>query len=178
MESWWETWGIPEISPNFETHMHIFKAERQCVRMWPKNNHVGWVPDIGPHRFNCSLNQSLGSAFTFTLLNPHWYNSCKRDHLINQWVSGQTGLHYADTGLELCSFQQIATMTDEQKQEYICISGSQYSFLMSNVRLRLEYTENTQNKPTSPPNWHAHKGKNKGMYLWASGCVSVRSGHW
>lgn len=109
------------------------------------------------------------------------YNSRRRDvQLINPWVSGQTSLHYADTGLELCSFQQITTMTDDHKQEYICISGSQHSSLMRNVKVQLwlEYTENTQNKPASRPNWHPHKGRNKGMYLWASGCGSVRSVHW
>lgn len=37
--------------------------------MWPKNNHAGWVSDIGWRRLNCSLNQSLESVFTFTLLN-------------------------------------------------------------------------------------------------------------
>lgn len=109
------------------------------------------------------------------------YNSRRRHvQLINPWVLGQTSLHYADTGLELCSFQQITTMTDDHKQEYICISGSQHSSLMRNVKVRLwlEYIENTQNKPTSRPNWHPHKGRNKGMYLWASGCGSVRSVHW
>lgn len=32
--------------------------------------------------------------------------------------------------------------------------------------------------PLPRPNWHPHKGGNKGMYLWASGCGSVRSVHW
>lgn len=67
MESWWETCRIPEMSANCKTHMHILKAERQCVQMWPKNNHVGWVSDIGRGRLNCSLNQNLVSVFTFTL---------------------------------------------------------------------------------------------------------------
>lgn len=93
----------------------------------------------------------LPSRF-WTRTVPH-YNSRSRDvQLINPRVSGQTSLHYTDTGLELCSFQQITAMTDDHKQEYICISGSQHSSLVRKVKARLwlEYTENTQNKPTSP----------------------------
>lgn len=53
------------------------------------------------------------------------------------------------------------------------VSGS----LMRNVEVRRwrEYTENTQNKPTSRTNWHAHHVRNKGMYLWVSGSGSLRS---
>lgn len=97
------------------------------------------------------------SVSTFTLSNLGLYSTALQftvgsRQLINPWLSGQTGLHYADTGVELCSFQRIATMTDDHKREYICISGSQHSSLMSNVKvwLWLGYTENTQNKPTSP----------------------------
>ena len=52
------------------------------------------------------------------------------------------------------------------------VSGS----LMRNVKvwLWLKYTENTQNKPTSRPNWHPHHGRNKGKYLWVSGSGSLR----
>lgn len=45
-------------------------------------------------------------SWMWTRTVPH-YNSRRRDvHLMNPRVSGQTSLHYIDTGPELCSFQQ------------------------------------------------------------------------
>ena len=164
--------------------MHILKAERQRVQMWPKNNHVGWVSDIGRRRLNCSLNQSLESVFTFALSNE-----CR------------TTIHGRETSSWLirgCRDKQVSIM---QTLDSSCAafnrsppwqtttSRNTYAFQEVSAALLwggekwkrgsgLQNTENTQNKPTSRPNWHPHKGRNKGMYLWASGCGSVRSVHW
>lgn len=89
--------------------------------------------DLTPHL------PRLESVFTFSLLNV---DSCstapqfveERRPLINPQVPGQTSPHYTDTGLGFGSFQQITTMTDDHKQECICISGSQHSSLIRNVK--------------------------------------------
>jgi len=185
MESRWATQRIPEISCKLKNTRAYFESRRGNVsRCDQKSDHVDWVSDIGRRRHSCLLSRSLESVFTFTLsiLEPALQSTeerCPVDE--SRGVSGQTSRHYTDTGLELCCFQQITTVTDDRKQEYIiCISGSRHSSLKREVKawLWLEYTENTQNKPISWLNWHPHKGINKGMYLWASGSGSARSVHW
>ena len=105
---------------------------------------------------------------------------------LNPCVSGQTSIHYADTGLMLCCFQQVDPMTDDRRWEYVCISGSPTEVLWEKggkCCSGWNISKYTQNKPTSRPNWHrgwgVHGGGNKGMHLWVSGTeVSVGSVHW
>lgn len=46
---------------------------------------------------------------------------------MNPCVTPQTSVHYANTRLNLCSFQQIVEMTDDLQQGLVCVSGSQWT---------------------------------------------------
>jgi len=44
---------------------------------------------------------------------------------MNPCVTAQTGWHYVNMGLNICSFQQIVQMTDDLQHRFVGISGSQ-----------------------------------------------------
>lgn len=178
MASRWATCSIPGKYLQTVKHTWVPKAERQCVQVSPKNNHVGWDSDIGRCRRNCSL--SPLSVFRVCTLD---FGPAQRG----------TTIHGGETSSWLirgCRDKQVAIMQtlDSSYAAFnrsppwrTTTSRNTYAFQEAGTvlhrgkwkaRLWLEYTENTQNKPTS---W---RGRNKGMYLWASGSGSVRSVHW
>lgn len=174
----WETWRIPEMCANSETHAGIFQAERQCVPVWPKNNHVGWDSDIAGRRFNCSLNQSLESAFTSAALNQRRRSAAVQFPC--SWLI--RGCHDKQVSIvrtldsSCAAFGRSPPWQKTRSGNSSAFSGGRFSSLLWAT---WGCGWNILRTPkTNPPNWNAHKGRNKGTYLWASGCVSVRSGHW
>lgn len=146
--------------------------------MWPD------CFDIQPCWFDWSLRKS-GAGFQASRpkfrTGTDWrHNSHRRDRPLDEF----TGVRTNKT--PLCRhWTGVVRLSPEPHRDRRPEGGIYYAFqeigkalLRFNVTHWMEYCENTQNKPTSPPNWHAHKGRNKGTYLWASGSVSLRSGYW
>lgn len=132
--------GLLKHFKTAKAHRPFLKAEWYRIHKWAKNYYVGYVSDTGRVRLYCSLNQQVGSAFSFPLLNMDLHNLQIRDiHLINSHVYGTNKSSLCWTWTNV---MQLSTDPHHDRRPLagihtVCISGSQQRSLVSNVKAQL-----------------------------------------